>query len=61
VLSNLEADRAWFIEHGRLAAGRTKQLPGVVNDLCAALRPNAQAMVEAFGVPVPMYDVPLLH
>ena len=61
VLSTVEADRAWFIEHGRLPAARTKQLAGVVNDLCAALRPNAEPMVDAFGVPVPMYDVPLLH
>jgi acyl-CoA oxidase len=61
VLSTVEADRAWFIEHGRLPAARTKQLSGIVNELCAALRPNAQAMVDGFGVPVPLYDVPLLH
>ena len=43
VLSTLEADRAWFVEHGRLSARRTKQLSGEVNRLCgllAAARPD---------------------
>ncbi|HEY2044499.1 MAG TPA: acyl-CoA dehydrogenase [Jatrophihabitans sp.] len=60
VLSTLESERAWFIEHGRLSAIRTKQLPRVVNDLCAALRPDALTLVDAFGVPPAMTAVPML-
>jgi acyl-CoA oxidase len=37
VLSTVEAQRAWFIEPGRLSAARTRQLSRVVNDLCGAL------------------------
>jgi acyl-CoA oxidase len=61
VLSNLEADRAWFIEHGRLSAARTKLLPGVVNELCGQLRPHALTLVNAFGIPEPMLDVSILR
>ena len=59
-LSTIEAERAWFIEHGRLAAQRTKLLAGEVNELCRLLRPHALSLVDAFGVPAPMTDVPLL-
>ncbi|MGX7681947.1 acyl-CoA dehydrogenase family protein [Jatrophihabitans sp. DSM 45814] len=60
VLSTVEADRAWFIEHGRMSAARTRQLPGVVNDLCRELRPSAVALVEGFGIPAAFTDVPML-
>jgi acyl-CoA oxidase len=60
VLSSVEADRAWFIEHRRLPAARTKQLSKAVNGLCASLRPHAVALVDAFGIPEPCVDVPML-
>ncbi|MGI8664699.1 MAG: acyl-CoA dehydrogenase [Jatrophihabitans sp.] len=60
-LSTIEAERAWFIEHGRLSAQRTKLLAGEVNELCRVLRPHALSLVEAFGVPEAMRDVPLLR
>jgi acyl-CoA oxidase len=60
VLSTVEADRAWFIEHGRLTPQRTKQLAAEVNRLCAHLRPQARTLVDAFGIPEAMLDVPLL-
>lgn len=61
VLSTVESERAWFIEHGRLSSSRTKQLPAVVNELCARIRPHALTLVDAFGVPAPMVDVPILR
>ena len=51
VLSTIEADRAWFIEHGRLSAQRTKLLAGEVNELCGLLRPHALTLIDGFGVP----------
>jgi acyl-CoA oxidase len=51
VLSVIERDRGWFQEHGRLSSTRSKAVIKAVNQLCAALRPHAQQLVDAFGVP----------
>src|SRR3954468_12993909 len=50
-LSTIEADRAWFQEHGRLSSTRSKAVIKAVNQACGTLRPHAQELVEAFGVP----------
>jgi acyl-CoA oxidase len=61
VLSTIDAERAWFIEHGRLSAGRTRQVSRVVNELCAELRPHALTLVTAFGIPDPLAAPPLVN
>ncbi|CAA9374142.1 MAG: Fatty-acyl-CoA oxidase, related to yeast fatty acid beta-oxidation enzyme POX1 [uncultured Nocardioidaceae bacterium] len=53
-LSAIEADRAWFLEHGRLSTGRSKAITAMVNELCRRLRPHAVDLVDAFGVPAEM-------
>jgi len=50
-LSTIEADRGWFLEHGRITPARSKQVTATVNGLCAQLRPHAQELVDAFGIP----------
>jgi acyl-CoA oxidase len=50
-LSRLEAERAWFQEHGRLSSTRSKAVIKAVNQLCAEVREDAGALVDAFGVP----------
>jgi acyl-CoA oxidase len=50
-LSTLEADRAWFMEHGQLTPARGKTLTGVVNALLKELRPHICTLVEGFGIP----------
>jgi acyl-CoA oxidase len=50
-LSTIEADRGWIWEHGRLTAQRSKAVVAAVNQVCAALRPHARTLVDAFGVP----------
>lgn len=50
-LSTIEAERGWFQEHGRLSSTRSKAVIKAVNQLCAVLRPHAQELVDAFGVP----------
>jgi acyl-CoA oxidase len=50
-LSTIEADRAWFMEHGRLSTARSKAVTAMVNELCRRLRPHAVDLVDAFGVP----------
>jgi acyl-CoA oxidase len=53
-LSNLEADRAWFMEHGRMSSPRGKAIAREVNELCRKVRPIAVDLVDAFGIPEPM-------
>ncbi|WP_299056557.1 acyl-CoA dehydrogenase [uncultured Nocardioides sp.] len=50
-LAGIEADRAWFIEHGRLSVQRSKQITKEVGTLCRRVRPVAVPLVQAFGVP----------
>ena len=50
-LSSIEADRAWFMEHGRLTTQRSKAISREVGQLCRLMRPVAGELVRAFGVP----------
>jgi acyl-CoA oxidase len=50
-LSTIERDRAWFMEHGRLTAARSKAITREVNELCRKIRPIAVDLVDAYGVP----------
>ncbi len=59
-LATIEAERAWYLEHGRLSPGRSKAITALVNELCAAVRPVATDLVDAFGVPGAAVDVPMV-
>jgi acyl-CoA oxidase len=59
-LSTIEAERAWYLEHGRLSPGRSKAITALVNELCAAVRPSAVDLVDAFGVPASAVEVPMV-
>ena len=59
-VATIEAERAWYLEHGRLSPGRSKAITALVNELCAAVRPAAVELVDAFGVPGPAVDVPMV-
>jgi len=50
-LSTIEADRAWFMEHGRLSSVRSKLVTAEVNRLCREIRPIARTLVDAFAIP----------
>jgi acyl-CoA oxidase len=50
-VSVLERERGWYQEHGRLSSTRSKSLVKAVNTLCAAVRDDAEMLVDAFGVP----------
>jgi acyl-CoA oxidase len=49
-LSNIEQGKGFFLEHGRLAGARTKQVTREVNDLCNTISVQAGALVDAFGI-----------
>lgn len=51
VFSTVEANRAWFVEHGRLSASQSKGVVARVNQLCGELRPHAATLVGGFGIP----------
>ena len=51
VLANVEHDRGWFQEHGRLSGERSKAVLDTVNRLCAEVREVAAPLVDAFGIP----------
>jgi acyl-CoA oxidase len=57
-LSTIEADRAWFMEHGRLTTARSKAISREVSSLCRKVRPLAGDLVDAFGVPPEMLRSP---
>ncbi|MFJ7414932.1 acyl-CoA dehydrogenase family protein [Streptomyces sp. NPDC098077] len=57
-LSTIEADRAWFMEHGRLTVQRSKAITREVNDLCRKVRPLAADLVDAWGIPAEMLRAP---
>ncbi len=51
VLHRIEADKAWFLEHGRLTPARSKAVTERINALCRQLRPLALDLVGGFGIP----------
>ncbi|WP_306333119.1 acyl-CoA dehydrogenase family protein [Streptomyces sp. KL118A] len=57
-LSTIEADRAWFMEHGRLTVQRSKAIHREVNDLCRRVRPIAEDLVDAWNIPPQMLRSP---
>ncbi|HEY7049348.1 MAG TPA: acyl-CoA dehydrogenase [Jatrophihabitantaceae bacterium] len=59
VLSTVEDDRAWFIEHGRLSTQRSKAVIAMVDSLCAELRPHASTLIDGFGVPDACITAPI--
>jgi acyl-CoA oxidase len=58
-LAEIERDRAWFQEHGRISSTRSKNVIKAVNELCARLRPRARELVDAFGIPDGVLDAPI--
>ena len=52
-------DRAWFLEHSRLTPARAKAVTATVNALCGELRPHADLLVEAFGIPDVVLAAPI--
>lgn len=47
-LTRIEKDSGWFLESGLLEPSKSKAIRAQVYQLCAELRPNARALVDAF-------------
>ncbi|RKT84417.1 acyl-CoA oxidase [Saccharopolyspora antimicrobica] len=59
VLSTIEEDRGWFLEHERISPRRSKAIIEAVNGLCAQLRPHAVDLVAAFNLPRQWLTAPI--
>jgi acyl-CoA oxidase len=60
-LTTIEADKGWFLQHGRLTPARAKTLTAVVNDLLRELRPHMRTLVDGFGTPEAWLNCALLE
>jgi acyl-CoA oxidase len=60
-LSELERDRAWFMEHGRFSNARAKSVTAAVNDLCRRVRPVCEQLVDPFAIPPEMLRAPIIR
>ncbi|WOP18785.1 acyl-CoA dehydrogenase [Raineyella sp. LH-20] len=61
VMSTLEADRGWFLEHHRITPTRSKEISARVDALCGELRPYVADLVEGFGIPEVLLDAPMVR
>jgi len=60
-LNVIEADKAWFIENRLLSTERAKAVTRGINERCRTLRPHAETLVDAFGIPAQLRDAEMLH
>ncbi|HVL84419.1 MAG TPA: acyl-CoA dehydrogenase [Pseudonocardia sp.] len=59
-LATIEAERAWYLEHGYLTPARTRAVTRAVDELCRELRPHVRTLVDAFGIPENWLAAPML-
>jgi acyl-CoA oxidase len=59
VMEEMQRDRGWFQEHGRMSSTRAKAVTRTLNTLCEELRADAVALVDAFGIPDPVLAAPI--
>ena len=58
-LHQIELDRGYLQEHGRLTGPRCKAVTREVNRLCDEVRGDGGALVDAFGIPDPVLRAPI--
>ncbi len=59
-LHTIERHNGWFLEHDYLSGQKSKAITRLVDMLCAELRPEAAALVEAFGIPDKLLGAPIV-
>ena len=58
-LARIEADLDWYLEAGYVESTKAKAIRGAVNDVCDEVRPAAEALVGAFGIPDACLSAPI--
>ncbi len=59
MLTLVEQHRGWFLENEVMKPAQTKLLSGAIDTRCAALAQDAEALVEAFGIPAQCLSSPI--
>lgn len=59
-LSQIEKNKAWYLEDGYMEAVKTKAIRKIVNQLCWDIRPDAVALVNAFAIPDSCLAAPIV-
>ena len=59
-LSQIEKNKAWYLEDGYMEAVKTKAIRKIVNQLCWDIRPDAVALVNAFDIPESCLAAPIV-
>ncbi len=60
-LHTIEKHKGWFLEHDYISAPKSKAITRLVDMLCEELRPEARALVEAFGIPEALLAAQILQ
>jgi acyl-CoA oxidase len=58
-LSQIEKNKAWYLEDGYMEAVKTKAVRKLVNQLCWDIRPDAVSLVDAFEIPESCLAAPI--
>lgn len=58
-LSQIEKNKAWYLEDGYMEAVKTKAVRKIVNQLCWDIRPDAVSLVDAFDIPESCLAAPI--
>ncbi|CAM3528518.1 acyl-CoA dehydrogenase [Flavobacterium chungbukense] len=58
-LSQIEKNKAWYLEDGYMEAVKTKAVRKIVNQLCWDIRPDAVALVNSFNIPESCLAAPI--
>ena len=58
-LSQIEKNRAWYLESGYMEPVKTKAIRKLVNQLCWDIRQHAVPLVDAFNIPESCLSAPI--
>jgi acyl-CoA oxidase len=58
-LHKMDENKAWYLENNYLEGVKTKAIRKMVNQICWDIRPDALALVDAFGIPESCLAAPI--
>ncbi len=60
-LSTIEKHKGWYLEQEYMQPVKTKAIRRLVNQLCQSVRNDANALVDAFGIPTSCLRAPIIE
>ncbi len=58
-LHTIEQHKGWYLERGYMESAKTKAVTKLVDELCATVRHQSCALVDAFGIPRELLAAPI--